>query len=80
MGRGCLVLYLETAENREVCGDAGLAFHDAEGLVARMNEALSMTDSQRNVYRERARERVRRKYDWDVVTTQYEELLAGLRE
>jgi glycosyltransferase involved in cell wall biosynthesis len=80
MGRGCLVIYLDTAENREVCGEAGLPYHDTGSLVARINEALAMTDAERDVYRERARERVRRKYDWDVVTTQYEQLLTGLRK
>ncbi len=78
MGKGCLVLYLDTVENREVCGDAGLAYSDTEGLTARMMEALQMSEEQRNAYRARALERVRRSYDWEAVTTQYEELLNGL--
>ena len=32
MGRGNLVLYLDTPENTEVCGDAGLPWHDEAGL------------------------------------------------
>ncbi len=35
MGRGALVLYLDTPENAEVCGDAGLAFEaEVEKWVA----------------------------------------------
>ena len=78
MGRGDLVLYYETIENSEVCGDAGLPYSDGAGLTARIREVLAMSEDERNVYRERAVERVRRKYDWEVVTTQYEDLLAGL--
>jgi glycosyltransferase involved in cell wall biosynthesis len=78
MGRGALVLYLNTDENREVCGDAGLPYEDGAGLVARMREALAMTEPERDRYRARAVARVRERYDWDAVTTQYENLLNGL--
>ncbi len=78
MARGALVLYLDTVENREVCGDAGIAYTDQAGLTAQMNAVLAMSDDARSVYRERALRRVRERYDWDAVTTQYETLLAGL--
>ncbi len=78
MGRGDLVLYYETTENSEVCGDAGLPYADEQGLVARIREVLAMSEAEREVYRERARERVRQRYDWESVTTKYEDLLAGL--
>ena len=79
MGRGCLVLYLDTAENREVCGDAGLPYADEAGLIARMRQAIAMAEVERDRFRDRAVQRVRERYDWSVVTTQYENLLAGLR-
>lgn len=78
MGRGCLVLYLDTVENREVCGDAGLPYLDQAGLAARMREALAMSEAERDIYRARAVQRVKERYDWDAVTSQYEQLLAGL--
>ncbi len=78
MGRGALVLYLDNAENREVCGDAGLPYEDQAGLTARMREAIAMGEVDRDRYRARAIQRVREKYDWDVVTTQYEKLLNSL--
>jgi glycosyltransferase involved in cell wall biosynthesis len=78
MGRGALVLYLDTIENREVCGDAGLPYDDQAGLTARMREALAMTEAERDRYRSRAIQRVRERYDWEIVATQYENLLQGL--
>ena len=78
MGRGALVLYLDTTENAEVCGDAGLPYSDEAGLVARIREVLQMPEAERNVYRRRAIQRVRERYDWEAVTRQYEQLLAGL--
>jgi len=78
MARGALVLYLDTAENREGCGDAGLPYSDRTELTARITEVLRMSESERGEFRARALQRVRERYDWDVVTTQYESLLAGL--
>jgi glycosyltransferase involved in cell wall biosynthesis len=80
MGRGALVLYLDTTENREVCGNAGLPYNDQAELTARMVEVLQMTEQQRAIYRKRALQRVRERFNWDVVTTQYEQLLTGLRK
>ncbi len=80
MARGALVLYLDTVENREVCGDAAIPYADRTELTARMLQVLHMSEAERNVYRERAVRRVRERYDWDVVTSQYEELLASLCE
>ncbi len=80
MGRGALVLYLETPENSEVCGDAGLAWRDEAGLAERIREVLEMSEFERDRYRARATDRVRQRYAWDAVTSQYEELFASLRE
>lgn len=77
MGRGALVLYLETAENSEVAGDAGIPFtHDT--LADRIREVLAMPESERERYRQRAMDRVRQRYSWDAVTTAYEELFKKL--
>ena len=80
MGRGAMVLYFETPENSEVCGDAGLPYRDEAGLAARIREVLEMSEPERNLYRARAVDRVRRRYDWDAVTRRYEDLLQGLRK
>jgi glycosyltransferase involved in cell wall biosynthesis len=77
MGRGALVLYLETPENTEVAGGAGLPFrHD--NLADVMRRALAMDESERAELQARAVARVRERYDWNSVTSQYEALLLGL--
>jgi glycosyltransferase involved in cell wall biosynthesis len=80
MGRGALVLYYETAENSEVCGDAGLPYRDGAGLAGRIREILAMSEPERDRYRAKAVDRVRQRYDWDAVTRSYEDLLKGLRK
>lgn len=78
MGRGCLVLYLDTEENREVCGEAGLPYVDQSGLTARIRQVLAMPEAERSELRARAVRRVKERYDWEVVTSQYETLLSDL--
>lgn len=78
MGRGNLILYLETPENAEVCGDAGLSYRDEEGLRARVEQAIAMSEEERESLRASAAHRAAARYDWNAVTTQYENLLTSL--
>ncbi len=78
MGRGNLVLYLDTVENTVVCGDSGLPWHDEAGLTARIIEVLEMSEPDRERFRSRAAQRAFERYDWNAVTTQYENLLLHL--
>jgi glycosyltransferase involved in cell wall biosynthesis len=80
MGRGALVLYLRTAENEEVAGDAGLAFTGEEDLARLLREVLAMNEDQRERLRAAAIERVRTRYSWNAVTNAYEALLRRLHE
>jgi len=77
MGRGALVLYLDTPENAEVAGGAGIPF-EAGNLAAKLAEVLAMPADQRAEWSRRAMERVRERYSWDAVTDQYEALLLKL--
>jgi glycosyltransferase involved in cell wall biosynthesis len=78
MGRGCLVLYLNTPENAEVAGGAGIAF---EGdLASKIESVLAMPERERDQWRARAVERVRERYSWEAVTDAYEQLLLRLIE
>jgi len=77
MGRGALTMYLDTPENREVAGGAGIAFtHD--NLDAKMREVLAMTCEERASWSERAVSRVCERYTWDAVTDAYEKLILSL--
>lgn len=77
MGRGALTLYLDTPENREVAGEAGLAFTQ-DNLAEVLRRVLAMPEAEREQWRARAMERVRERYSWDAVTDAYEKLLTGL--
>src|SRR5205807_2475585 len=58
MGRGALTLYLDTPENAEVAGGAGLPF-TLDGLTRVLDQALHMPEEEREKWRARAAERVR---------------------
>jgi len=77
MGRGALALYLDTPENAEVAGGAGLPFTHAN-LTEVLESVLSMSEEQLDSWRARAVERVRSRYSWDAVTDAYENLLVKL--
>jgi glycosyltransferase involved in cell wall biosynthesis len=76
MGRGALVLYLNTKENAEVAAGVGIPYED--DLTAKMQMALAMSEAERNEYRRKAEQRVRERYSWDAVTDSYERLLERL--
>ena len=77
MGRGALILYLETAENTEVAGGIGLPF-TAQTLPAVMQRALDMSPEERAAWQQKAVDRVRERYSWSAVTDAYEALLRRL--
>jgi len=76
MGRGALTLYLETAENAEVAGGAGIAF--GQDLAGAMRRVLSMPEAEREDWRRLAQGRVAERYSWEKVTDDYERLLESL--
>ena len=77
MGRGALVLYLNTPENAEVAGGIGIPFESGD-LAEKLEITIAMPSEQRAVLGTRAMERVAERYSWDAVTDQYECLLARL--
>ena len=74
MGRGALVLYLNTPENAEVAGGVGIPFQRTE-LSRKLEDVLRMSPEERAEWGRRAMERVAERYSWDAVTGQYEALL-----
>jgi glycosyltransferase involved in cell wall biosynthesis len=77
MGRGALALYLDTPENREVAGEAGIAF-TAANLGEVLAGVLAMPEAEREALRTQAMEHVRRNYSWDAIASSYETLLTKL--
>ncbi len=78
MGRGALVLYLNTPENAEVAGDAGIPFEPGE-LAEKLEMAVGTSEDEREEWGRRAMARVAERYSWDRVTDRYEELLQRIR-
>jgi glycosyltransferase involved in cell wall biosynthesis len=79
MGRGALVLYLDTPESTEVAGGTAVPFaNDLNDLTEKLCWAVRTSDSERAMWGERARERIERLYSWNAITDQYEALLGGL--
>jgi glycosyltransferase involved in cell wall biosynthesis len=79
MGSGGLVLAHNTPENREVGGDAVRYFElrPVETLSGVLRECLN-APAAGEALRTAARERVKERYRWDVVTDAYERLFAEL--
>jgi glycosyltransferase involved in cell wall biosynthesis len=78
MGRGSMVLYLNTPENSEVAGDAAIEFTGQDDLVEKLQAAVSRSPAERADWGCRAMDRVQKLYSWDAVTNQYESLLQNL--
>jgi len=78
MGRGALVLYLDTPENAEVAADVGIPFERGE-LTEKLNQVLAMTEAERAEWGRLAAARAAERYSWNTVTDRYEALLLKLR-
>lgn len=77
MGAGNCALVLNTPENLEVMGDAGIKYDSVKDLTKQLRRLLD-NPSIISEYRARAMARVRARYDWEQITNQYEWLLAKL--
>ena len=79
MGRGAAALFLETEENREVAGEAGLPFPKDEAALAKLLENVAaMDESQLRTIGARGEALVAERYDWERVTDAYERLFERL--
>jgi glycosyltransferase involved in cell wall biosynthesis len=76
MGRGALVLYLDTPVSAEVTGEAAIPFKD--DLVAKLQWAVDICERERAAWGCRAMQRVEQHYSWNAVTDAYEALFRRL--
>jgi glycosyltransferase involved in cell wall biosynthesis len=77
MGAGNCALTLDTPENLEVIGEAGIVYESRNDLARQLQRVLD-DPSMIGEYRRRAMARVIQFYNWEQITDQYEELLARL--
>jgi glycosyltransferase involved in cell wall biosynthesis len=72
------VLYLDTPENHETAGDAGIPFRaDSADLAAGIATLLRDANLRQELSR-KAQERAARMFAWEEVTQKYESLFSGL--
>ena len=82
MGFGNCIVVRNSPANIEVAGDAAATFdgdHEVESLRATIADLLNHPE-ERTRLGAAAKERVARLYDWEVITSQYEEMFCGLVE
>jgi len=79
MGHGNVVIVHDTAENREVVGEAGILV-DMNNEVDFVEVLQSMVDGKIDLHRYRtlAQQRVEEHYSWDAITTAYEKVFDAL--
>jgi glycosyltransferase involved in cell wall biosynthesis len=77
MGRGALVLYLDTPESREVAGEDAVEFQREE-LVSKLQWAVDLPQGERTLWGARAMRKIEKLYSWSIVTDAYESLLRRL--
>ena len=82
MGMGSCILARDTASNRHILGDAAFWFSSENPVddLARVFRQISTDTPGVAEKKALARERIRTAYNWDVITTQYEELFQKLRK
>jgi glycosyltransferase involved in cell wall biosynthesis len=77
MGAGNCALVLNTPENLEVMGEAGISYGSGEDLARKLRWLLA-NPAVIGEYRQRAMSRVRQHYNWEQITDQYDLLLTTL--
>jgi len=78
MAAGNAILYLDTPENGETAGVAGVSYHKAEDDLAAKLQSLLENPPLRQELAARAKQRAEALYRWEVIAGKYEELFARL--
>ena len=80
MGFGNCVLAVDVVYNKDVIGNAGIAFSKEEGDLTHKLQDLIDNPQKREVFQKRAVERIKKHYSWDDVTDKYERLFRRITE
>lgn len=80
LGRGAIVLYLDTPENREVAEPAGSAAftNDPDALAEAIEATARSGAAERDAMHEHAIAHIQKHYSWDAIASQYEQLFSEL--
>jgi glycosyltransferase involved in cell wall biosynthesis len=77
LGYGNCILALDNAFNRDVIGDYGVLFDDAQSLSSEI-QYLEQNSREAERLRQSAPRRIRERYTWDHITDQYEDYFRRL--
>lgn len=82
MGYGNAILFRECEATREVIGNAGLPFGDADPVASMADGIRRLADDRalRDELARMARERARTHFSWETIADQYEALLENTRK
>ena len=76
LGSTKLNLLLDVGFNREVAEDAALYWTKEDGSLARLiDQADQMNDQEINELGNKAKERIKKAYNWDFISQEYEKVL-----
>ncbi len=75
LGAGNLCLVMDTPENREVVGEHGAYFSDAEGLAELLRWVVTLKPRELAARRAAARAYAAERYSWDAVAAAYADIL-----
>ena len=80
MASGCFTIAIDNPFNHDVLDDCGIYYRDRVGSLAeKMNWAIQ-NENNLNDYRRCAQNRIKKYYNWDRITDQYERLFFELLE
>lgn len=75
MGAGNVVIAHDNTFNREVLGKTGLFFAGVDQVAGRTKLCDQMSDEERRQIASEVTERIRTRYTWEAITSQYEDLI-----
>lgn len=78
MGCGNIIIAHDNVFNREVAGEAAFYFKDAEDVPAMLDAIEGLNGEEKLTRRRQVKERIRSRYNWDLVADQYHALLQDL--
>jgi len=78
MGSGNIILAHDNEFNREVTADGQFYFNSTDQVTERVNNIESLTQDEAEKYKKSSIDRIKDKYNWEIILRKYEDLFAEL--
>jgi glycosyltransferase involved in cell wall biosynthesis len=81
MGMGSCIIARDTPANQHILGDAAVWFdvHEPTASLAKSIRSITESGFDKGHIATQAQERIRKNYNWEIITSQYEELFQKLK-